>query len=204
LNPALQERGERGDEVRSVPSDPSEITAGTTRALAAQLAPMLGWEKSVEVVASAVRRLGLKDGELGPEDRQAILEDLALESGLVGVTARYALSRSSSSRSEMQAVAMPPSSQRPAQPSVPPDSSASALLAGTMGVHEVIGQLAPLMGGDKAELAVHGCLKRLGLPRERLDREQAARLWDELCRQEGHTGITARFVRPRVMAKLGT
>jgi hypothetical protein len=165
---------------------------------------MLGWEKSVEAVAGAVRRLGLKDGALGPDERRAILEDLALEAGLVGVTARYALTRAAGSRPDMQAATIPPASPRPATPSVPPDSSASALLAATLGVHEVIGQLAPLMGADKAELAVHGCLKRLGLPRERLDREQAARLWDELCRQEGHTGITARFVRPRVMAKPGT
>lgn len=186
-----------------MPSEP-ENTAGTTRALAAQLAPMLGWEKSVDVVAGAVRRLGFKDGELGPDQRQAILEDLALEAGLVGVTARYALSRAgSSSRSDMHAITLPPSSPRPTTLSVPPDSSASALLAATLGVHEVIGQLAPLMGVDKAEIAVHSCLKRLGLPRERLDREQAARLCDELCRQEGHTGITARFVRPRVMAKFG-
>lgn len=184
--------------------EPSEIIAGTARAIAAQLAPTLGWDKSVEAVVGAVRRLGFKDGALGPAERQAILEDLALESGLVGVTARYALSRSGSSRSDMQAVTAPPSSSRAAMTSsIPPESSASVRLAATVGVHEVIALLAPLMGADKAELAVYACLKRLGLPRERLDREQSARLCDELCRQEGHTGITARFVRPRMLAWFG-
>lgn len=183
--------------------DQSGITAGTTRAVATQLAPMLGWEKSVEVVTGAVRRLGFKDGELGPDERKAILEDLALESGLVGVTARYALTRTTVSRSDDHAITLPPTSPRAAALSAPPDSSAAARLAATVGVHEVVGELAPLMGVDKAELAVQSGLKRLGLPRERLDRDQANRLCDELCRQEGHVGITARFVRPRVLAKFG-
>lgn len=181
-------------------SDQSGAGAETARGLAAQLSPTLGWDKSVEVVTDALRRLNLKDGALGADERKMILEDLALEAGIVGVTARYALSRSGISRPDLQATPSPPSSQRPA---VPPDSSASARLAATIGVHEVVGQIAPLMGADKGEAAVLAGIKRLGLPRERLDRDQLVRLLDDLCRQEGHTGTTARFVRTRILAKLG-
>jgi hypothetical protein len=182
-------------------SEQSGSGPGTARAVAAALAPTLGWEKSIEVVTGAARRLGFQEGALGPDERKAILDDLAQEPGIVGVTARYALSRSGISRPDMVAVTIPPSSPRPG---VAPDASAASRLAATLGVHEVVAQLAPLMGADKGEAVVRAGLARLGLPRdERLDREQLGRLLDDLCRQEGHTGTTARFVRARILAKIG-
>ncbi|APR75315.1 Hypothetical protein A7982_00661 [Minicystis rosea] len=153
-------------------------------------------------MVDAMRRLGFKDGTLGPDERKAILEDLALESGIVGMTARYAMTRSGVGRSDAHPISIiPPSSSRAG--AAAPDSSAAARLAGTVGVHEVVTQLAALMGQDKGEAAVLASLKRLGFPRERLEREQLVRLLDDLCRQEGHTGTTARFVKPRILAKLG-
>src|SRR5262245_62845439 len=125
--------------------------SGTVRIVAAALAATLGWEKSVEVVTDAIRRLGIADGAIGPDERKAILEDLALERGIVGVTARYALSRSGVSRADMHAVTIPPSSPRP---SAPPDSSASALLAATAGVHEVLASLSTVLGQDKGDPVV--------------------------------------------------
>jgi hypothetical protein len=175
--------------------------------MAAMLAPMLGWDKAVEVVASAVRRLNLKEGELGPDERKIILEDLSMETGLVGVTARYVLSRGGISTSGAKAVTVPPSaapqSAPPSSPRPAPESSAAARLAATVGVHEVVAQLAVLLGQDRTETIVLATLKRLGLPRERLDREQATRLLDELGRQEGHLGSSARFVKPRVLGRFG-
>lgn len=184
--------------------------SATIRALAATLAPTLGWDKSVEVITATARRLGIPDGTLGAEERKTILEDLALERGIVGVTARYALSRSGISRADMHALGGPPSSQHPTQapPSsgaggASPDSSAAARLATTVGVHEVIASISVVLGQDKGEPAVLGAIKRLGLPRERLDREQTTQLLDDLSRQEGHVGATTRFVRARIMAKFG-
>jgi len=178
----------------------SDSGSGTARTVAAKIAPMLGWERAMEVVNDAVRRLGLKDGTLSNADLKAILEDLTHEVGLVGVTARYALSRlgsPSGSRADLQAIT-PPSS-RPS-----PDTSAAALLVATVGVHEVVAQLAALMGDDKGEAVVQAAIKRLGLPKDRFDREETTRLFDDLGRQEGHVGSTARFVCPRVMAKFAT
>lgn len=180
-------------------SEQSGSGAGTAWALAALMAPTLGWERSLEVVTGAARRLGFKESSIGADERKVILEDLSLEPGLVGVTARYVLSRTSISKPEMQATS-PPSSRRP---TLPPESSASARLAATIGVHEVVAQLASLMGHDKAERAVVAGLRLLALPRERLEHDQLARLLDDLCRQEGHTGSSARFVKPRILAKLG-
>ena len=177
-------------------------TGMMTRTVAALLAPTLGWEKSVEVVAAALRRLGLKDEDLRLEDRKVILEDLALEAGIVGVTARYALSRAGGSRPKMQAVSIPPSSG-PSSSGGPPDSSAAARLAATLAVHEIVAQLAVMMGQDKAESTVIAALKRLDLPRERLDREQAMRLLDDLGRQEGLVGVTVRFARGKILTRFG-
>jgi hypothetical protein len=169
-----------------------------TRTVAAMLAPTLGWDRSVEVVVGALRRLGLKDEDLRNEERRAILEDLAMEAGIVGVTARYALSRvGGGSRPDHKSVSIPPSS-------IPtPDSSAAQRLAATLPVHELVAQLATMMGTEKSEATVLAGLKRLDLPRERLDREQVGRLLDDLGRQEGLVGITVRFVRPKIVARFG-
>lgn len=172
----------------------------TARAVAALLAPTAGWEKSEEAVGATLRRLGLGAAELTPAQVTEVLEDLAVEKGIVGVTARVVLSRNKASSPEMQAVSL-----RPPPPSAPPDelAPASVRLAATIGVHEVVAQLAPLMGADKASAAVQAALLYLGLPRERLDPEQTSRLLDELGHQDGVVGMTARFARGRVMARFG-
>jgi hypothetical protein len=82
----------------------------------------------------------------------------------------------------------------------PDDTPASVRLVGTIGLHEVKVQLAPLLGADKTDSALDAAVRRQALPRERLDREQAIRLLDDLGHQDGVVGMAARFVRPRVLA----
>ena len=77
-------------------------------------------------------------------------------------------------------------------------------LSATIGVHEVKAQLSPLVGADKTDTAVVAATRRQALPRERLDREQAARLLDDLGHQDGVVGMAARFIRPRVLALFGS
>jgi hypothetical protein len=166
------------------------------RAVVALLAPTVGWEKSEDAVASSIRRLGLDEGHLGPDQVRQVLEDLSVEQGMVGVTARVVLTRKSPSRNDIPIVTIPPSSSNPP----PDDAPASVRLVGTIGLHEVKSQLAPLLGADKADSALGDAVRRQALPRERLDREQAARLLDDLGHQDGVVGMAARFVRPRVLA----
>ncbi len=172
----------------------------TARTVAALLAPTVGWEKSEEAVAATLRRLSLDGDDLSPTEVQSVLEDLALEQGMVGVTARVVLSRNQAAQAEPTV-----SSLRPPPPSGPTDDSApaSVRLSATIGVHEVLTQLAPLLGADKADASVQAALRRLGLPRERLDIEQAMRLLDDLGHQDGVVGMAARFARGRVMARFG-
>jgi hypothetical protein len=173
------------------------------RAVVALLAPTVGWERSEEAVAASVRRLGLDAGRLSPDQVRQLLEDLAMEQGMVGVTARVVLTRKNPSRGDIPVVTMSPPPSVSTYP--PPDDSApaSVRLVGTIGLHEVKAQLGPLLGADKTDAAIDAAVRRQGLPRERLDREQTVRLLDDLGHQDGVVGMAARFVRPRVLALFG-
>jgi hypothetical protein len=61
--------------------------------LKAQLAPALGQEKSEQLVADAMKQLGIDGHELTAAEASAILDLLAGTPGLVGVTARFARAR---------------------------------------------------------------------------------------------------------------
>jgi hypothetical protein len=159
----------------------------------------VGWEKSQEAVGATLRRLGYDGARLSADQVTKVLEDLAMEQGMVGVTARVILSRAPISPTDAEATRPPPVL------TVPPDDSlpASFRLAATIGVHEVLGQLSPLLGADKAEAAVQASLRRHALPRERLDAEQVTRLLDDLGHQDGVVGMAARFAKSRVLARFG-
>lgn len=172
----------------------------TARGVTSLLAPTVGWERSEEAVAASIRRLTLDGGELSPAEVMQVLEDLALEQGIVGVTARFLVTRTSSNPT-MAAVTPRPASIAPAAPDdVAP---ASVRLSGTIGVHEVVAALAPLLGQDKTEAAVQAAIRRIGAPKERLEPAEALRLLDDLGHQDGIVGTVARFARGRVMARFG-
>jgi hypothetical protein len=57
------------------------------------LAPTLGEEKSEEVVLAALRRRHLPEDALDQDQALTLLEDLAAQHGLIGITARFAKAR---------------------------------------------------------------------------------------------------------------
>jgi hypothetical protein len=57
------------------------------------LAHTIGQERSQDAVTSALRRLGLPPSHLDRRQAMALLDDLATEVGLVGITARFAKAR---------------------------------------------------------------------------------------------------------------
>jgi len=183
------------DDAGPLSTRPPDVPAAI-RGVAARLAPTLGWDRSVEVVLATARKLRCDESSLSGDDVQLILEDLSLEGGIVGVTARVALTRTGTSRSKIVAV-VPQSTLPPPSDSAP----ASAVLVTTIGLHEITAQLAPLLGADKADAALQASLRRLGLPRDRFDHEQTVRLLDDLGHQDGVVGMTVRFVRGRVLAR---
>ena len=50
--------------------------------------------------------------------------------------------------------------------------------------------------------AVQSC-RRLGLPEDRLDRDQAGALFEDLAQQAGLVGVTARFAKARLILAFG-
>src|SRR4051794_6438077 len=64
-----------------------------TREIVSRLANTVGMEKSREAVAESMRRLGLTAPQLDRDQAAALLDDLAHDDGLVGLTARFAKAR---------------------------------------------------------------------------------------------------------------
>jgi hypothetical protein len=171
----------------------------TPRTVAALLAPTLGWEKSEEAVTDAMRRRGVSGAVLTPEQRLEILEEIAHEPGIVGVTARFVRSRLSWYGGPG---AGPSSCLRPvaAAASLPPPSSRRRP---SLAISEIVPLLAHTIGYEKSEEAIVASARRLRLPTDRLERDQAALVFDDLARQEGLVGVTARFAKARLFLKYG-
>ncbi len=165
----------------------------SSRSIAALLARTLGQEKSEEVVGTALRRLGLRPGPLTPLEGRAVLDNLGAEPGIVGVTARFARSRSGI-ESDPPPASMVSSALRPAAapPTNAPPPPATRL------VNDIVSLFAATMGHEKGEETVLAAVKRLGLPRDRLDKPQCTQLFEDLGRQPGLVGVTARFARARL------
>jgi hypothetical protein len=257
---------------------PVETT--TPRAIVSLLAPTLGWDKSWDLVSVAMRKLGLLDGDLTFPEAYDVLDTLALEAGIVGVTARFARSRVVASQSfeprkepaapaprkpaptasgfdraegpfsvglqvtaagmhvapspasaerapssvrapgssggghrprvQSAVIEAPPSSSGRAHQSLdtaPPSSRVRPPLSQprgpTLAMREIAPLLAHTMGEEKGMEAIVWGVRRLGLPDDRLDREQAVTLFELLAQQEGLVGITARFAKARLHLKFG-
>lgn len=93
-----------------------------------------------------------------------------------------------------------PASARGSAPGSAPTATAARF---TISLDEVAGLLAHTVGLEKSREAVRASAKRAGIWDERVDREQASRLFDDLARQDGIVGITARFGKARLILRFG-
>jgi hypothetical protein len=167
----------------------------------ALLASALGQEKSEEVVAQAARSLALPATAWSGGEVRAIVTKLADAEGLIGVVARFALSRGDVDR----LVGPPPHAAEPPAPSSrrprlhPPPSQRTSEEAPRTGVVDLLPLLAPALGAEKARDAVHAAAARLGLDPGHLTRPQAVTVLEELARSEGIVGVVARFATARFL-----
>lgn len=154
-------------------------------AVAALLVSALGQEKSEELVAAAARGLGVSLDALSPEDVRAIFHQLAGAAGLVGVVARFAISRG-----DVEELV--------ARTSAPPSSTRAVAVAAAPAV-DLAALLAPALGAEKARDAISGAAARLGLDPHALSHDDAIAVLDELTRSDGMVGVVARFAKARVL-----
>lgn len=149
------------------------------------LASALGQEKSEEVVGTAARAHGIAGLAFSPDEVREIFQSLSRSEGLVGVVARFAISRG-----DVEAlVAEAPLSNR--QPSLRPEPKAVAV--------DLVPLLAPALGTEKARDATEASATKLGIDLTQLTREQALLLLDDMAATDGMVGVVARFAKARLL-----
>ena len=158
------------------------------------LSPTLGAEKSADVVFTAARRLGLAEDGLTGAQAIAILEELSRVTGIVGVTARFAKQRTDFSRF----------AGVPRRSTLPPPLPSSRPPPHRVAVSDLAGLLAHTVGQEKSEDAIAAVASRLGFCADTLARPEAIAVFEELSKQPGIIGITARFTKNRIGAKFGS
>ncbi|MBX3190216.1 MAG: hypothetical protein KF819_24670 [Labilithrix sp.] len=172
------------------------------------LAAALGQEKSEEVVLQTARTLAIPGTVWSGVEVRAIFARLSEAEGLIGVVARFALSRGDIDKlvgrealsvaidvvdavdaiDAIDAIEAPaPSSAR--LRSVEPRAASVDLLP----------LLAPALGAEKARDAVQSTALRLGFDPAHLTRDQGLAVLEELARTDGIVGVVARFATARFL-----
>jgi hypothetical protein len=166
-------------EAKSIPKD----------AVVALLASALGQEKSDEVVLSTAHSLGITGTVWTGSEVRAIVDMLAKAEGLVGVVARFALTRGDVDRLVKRSIPPegPPSSL-PRRPSPTPKSGI-----------DLVALLAPALGAEKARDATDASCAKLGLDARVLSRADALCVLDDLTSNDGIVGVVARFAKARFL-----
>ena len=167
------------------------------------LAPALGQEKSESLVNAAARVLGMEIGDdLRLEQAHDILERLSVADGLVGVAARFVVSRG-----ELDELAdRAPSSKRPGAHGLVTTTPGGALPIARVPeprvpIDEVVQFLAPALGEDKAREAVAAHAAQVGALGTDCTRTQAAAMLERMSQAEGILGVVASFAKARFLLR---
>ena len=154
------------------------------------LAAALGQEKSDEVVVSTARALGFGPLLFSAQEVRSLFEALSKAVGLIGVVARFAVSRG-----DVDTVVEKSLSDSARHPVAQEQPSAKKRIAAV----DLLPLLAPALGTEKARDAVTTTAQRLRFDPQSLTREQALRVLDDLADSEGIVGVVARFAKARFL-----
>lgn len=159
------------------PSPPRTFSA---KDLVALLSTTLGEPRAGEVVAGAMKALGLHaDSPMEVGAAKRVLTFVSNVDGLVGITGRVALTRiqfGSAASGTLPAAALAP------------DTRPRSL---------VVRLLAPNLGEERAQKLVEETAQVMDLPAE-LELEQALALLEKITRMSGVIGVAARFAKTRI------
>jgi hypothetical protein len=154
------------------------------------LAPSLGEEKSEEVILAMSRTLGFSLPVYSPAEARSLFDALSKAEGLIGVVARFAISRGDVDALVEKAMTL--SSRNPRVPDV---SSTKMRIAAV----DLLPLLAPALGTEKARDAVTHTAQRLRFDSQSLTREQALAVLDDLAQSDGIVGVVALFAKARFL-----
>jgi hypothetical protein len=168
-------------------------------------ASALGPAKSDEVVATAARTLGIARTTFTNDEVRAIFEVLVQTEGLVGVIARFAVSRGDVDRlvsRTPQHTAAQPVGRPQFQIATRPVAAAPRVVAQSV---DLMGLLTPSLGAEKAREAIADAAARCGVDLGTgLSRSGALAVLDEMARVNGIVGVVARFAKARLLLQPGT
>lgn len=176
----------------------------TKEEIAVLLASALGQDKSDEVVSTAARALGIVCGSFSGEDVRAIFERLVKAEGLVGVVARFAVSRGdvdklvarAPQRIDAQSIGRPTFQIGTRSNSGPAPAPVTTV--------DLMPLLAPALGAEKARDAIEAAAARQGVDiATGLSQAGALAVLDEMARIEGIVGVVARFAKARFLINPG-
>jgi hypothetical protein len=154
------------------------------------LAAALGQEKSDEVVVSTARSLGCGPLHYSANEVRLLFDALSKAEGLIGVVARFAVSRGDVDALVEKALiesTRNPGKQEPSSPKL------------RIAAIDLLPLLAPALGTEKARDAVTTTAQRLRFDPKSLSREQALTVLDELAQSDGIVGVVARFAKARFL-----
>lgn len=170
--------------------------------IAVLLASALGQDKSDEVVTTAARALGITRPAYTGDDVRAIFEKLVKAEGLVGVVARFAVSRRDVERLIMRAESVaPPQIGRPDFAATTNAAMGSAPARRVMtATVDILPLIAPALGVEKARDAIEAAAARRGVDiATGLSHTGALAVLDEMTKVEGIVGVVARFAKARFL-----
>jgi hypothetical protein len=157
------------------------------RELVLLLAAALGEEKGEELVASAARRLALGDDAYSLAEARAIFERIALTPGLVGVVARFAITRGDVDSLRAKTCVAHAKDARPP----------SSRDAGSPETVDLVALLSPVLGTEKAKEAIEAAAASRGLDGSMFAPSDARDVLEVLAQTDGIVGVVARFAQTR-------
>jgi hypothetical protein len=166
--------------------------------VAVLLSSALGQDKSIEVVATAARELGISQlGALDGEEVRAIFNRLVIAEGLVGVVARFAVSRGDVDKLIARA---PVSERHPRAPSRLAHAASGEGEGAAKPSVDIVHLIAPALGAEKAREAIETAATRRGISLAKgLSQDDALTVLDEMTKVEGIVGVVARFAKARFL-----
>jgi hypothetical protein len=145
--------------------------------LTSLMAASVGAPRAQEIVGETLLQLGIAASGFDAETARLVLGRIGEQAGLVGITARVAMSRIE--------LASRTSSSHPAQ-----DKKKRPLSF-------VAGLISATVGEEKAEQIVETTAGSMGLKRN-VDIDEALKLLESIARTSGVVGVAARFAKGRI------